>query len=188
MALQQAFLWFSFLFPLLAIVPPLLHTHHHRLLQCDILLTRKHFVTSSVFQLGASSQLRHLAGCSEQLFSTGGTRVWKSENTRGWITGNVSVITVTYEVTSFSLTDSTTTSTRSMNRKEKHAISSPEPVFITSARWAIVLTWNSSAFLPFAGQILVDWLINLRILFYFLFPILVLFMVYCCNEVPIRIL
>ena len=89
-----------FPFPLPEIAPPLLHTRHHRPLQCDILLTRKHFDTSSVFGLWASTQLRHLAGCSEQLFSTGGTKVWKSEDSRGWRTENVSVITVTYDVTS----------------------------------------------------------------------------------------
>jgi hypothetical protein len=62
-------------FSLLVIVPRPLHTHHYRPLQCDILLTRKHFVTFSVFELGASCQLWHLAGCSEQRFSTGGTKV-----------------------------------------------------------------------------------------------------------------
>ena len=104
-------------FSLPVIVPPLLHTPHHRSLQCDVLLTRKHFVTSSVFELGASSQLRHLAGCSELRFSNGGTRVWKSENSRSRRNGNVSVITVTYDVTSFSLVILTATSKRSMNRK-----------------------------------------------------------------------
>jgi len=180
-----------FPFPLLVIAPPLLHTRHHRPLQCDVLLTGKHFDTSSVFQLWFSSQLRHLAGCSEQRFSTGGTKVWKSEDSRGWRTGNVSVITVTYDVTSFSLVNSTAISTLSMDRKENHAISSPETVFITSEcceTWAIALTWNGSAFQPFARQILVDWLINLRILFCLLFPLLILFVFCFWNEVPIRIL
>jgi hypothetical protein len=53
----------SLCFPSLIIIPPLLRTHLSPPPEaCTIAITRQHIITSSVFKLGASSLIRHLAG------------------------------------------------------------------------------------------------------------------------------
>jgi hypothetical protein len=52
-------LWFT----LLITIPPLSHNHLSRPLRCAIALITQHIIISSVFKLGASSLMRHLADC-----------------------------------------------------------------------------------------------------------------------------
>jgi hypothetical protein len=77
---------FSLIFislPLLVIVPPLLHTHHHRLLQCDILLTREALCHIFSLWAGGFISAAALGWLQRAALLTGGTKVWKSENSRG---------------------------------------------------------------------------------------------------------
>jgi hypothetical protein len=64
--LEQGFLRVPSVFPLLIIIPPLLHTHPSPPSElCVIALTTQHIIISSVFKLGASLMTVGWLHCKE---------------------------------------------------------------------------------------------------------------------------